>query len=166
MTRSVEIAKLDNPYKNFPFRVKCGNTYVAGVIKVSSASLPMVKSNERVDLTTTPLAPGQTLYEPLGLARGVSYDEDFGKWLVKAWESPNVERTQSARGTSLEDFRKDLIIEQYDESGQMIHTYAAYRCWASESVVMPNLDGPANALVIQSITLQNEGWTFDLNLAK
>ena len=65
-----------------------------------------------------------------------------------------------ARG-SLKDFRKDIIIEMYNESGQLVIAYKVFRCWVSEFQAQPDLDANANAIAIQSIKLENEGWLRD-----
>ena len=36
--------------------------------------------------------------------------------------------------------------------------YKVYRCWVSEYQAMPELDGSGNAVAIQSVKLENEGW--------
>jgi phage tail-like protein len=62
---------------------------------------------------------------------------------------------------SLKDFRKDIIIEMYNESGQLVIAYKVFRCWVSEFQAQPDLDANANAIAIQSIKLENEGWLRD-----
>ena len=36
-----------------------------------------------------------------------------------------------------------------------------YRCWISEYEVVPDLDANADAVAIEHITLENEGWERD-----
>jgi phage tail-like protein len=62
---------------------------------------------------------------------------------------------------SLQDFRKDITIEMYNEAGQLAITYKVFRCWVSEYQAMPELDANANAVAIQHIKLENEGWERD-----
>ena len=40
-------------------------------------------------------------------------------------------------------------------------TYKVYRCWVSEFQALPDLDANANAVAIQHIKLENEGWERD-----
>jgi phage tail-like protein len=61
----------------------------------------------------------------------------------------------------LASFRKDIIIEMYNVAGQKVLAYNIYRCWPSEYTAIPELDGTGNAVAIQSITLQCEGWERD-----
>ncbi len=62
---------------------------------------------------------------------------------------------------SLKDFRKDLILEVFNEAGQVVLGYKVFRCWVSEFQALPDLDANANAIAIQSIKLENEGWERD-----
>jgi len=36
-----------------------------------------------------------------------------------------------------------------------------YRCWVSEFQALPELDASANAVAIQTLRLENEGWERD-----
>ena len=65
---------------------------------------------------------------------------------------------------SLADFRKDINIEVYNEAGQMVIAYKIYRCWVSEYQALPELDANANAVAIQHIKLENEGWERDISV--
>jgi len=62
---------------------------------------------------------------------------------------------------SLKDFRKDIIIEILNEAGQKVLAYKVYRCWVSEYQALPDLDANANAIAIQHIKIENEGWERD-----
>ena len=68
--------------------------------------------------------------------------------------------------SSLRDFRKDLIIEIYNEAGQLAIAYKVYRCWVSEYQASADLDANANAVLIQHLKLENEGWERDLEVAE
>ena len=67
---------------------------------------------------------------------------------------------------SLADFRKDIIIELYNEAGQLALAYKVFRCWVSEYQALPELDANANAVAIQTIKLENEGWERDLDVVE
>ena len=67
---------------------------------------------------------------------------------------------------SLKDFRKDIIIEVYNEAGQLAIAYKVYRCWVSEFQALPDLDANANAVAIQHIKLENEGWERDYEVVE
>ena len=145
-----------DPYKNFKFRVKWDGRYVAGVSKVGALtrSTEPIEHREGGDPSTVRTSPGQTSYEPITLERGVTHDKAFEQWANKVWNWGSGLGAES----SLQDFRKDIIIEMYNEAGQLAIAYKVYRCWVSEFTALPELDASGNAVAIQSIQLQNEGW--------
>jgi phage tail-like protein len=155
---SVNTHRFD-PYKNFKFRVKWDGRYVAGVSRVGALtrSTEVVTHRSGGDPSTEHASPGQTRYEPITLERGVTHDVEFEQWANKVW---NYGSGLGAE-VSLKDFRKDIIIELYNEAGQLVIAYKVYKCWVSEYTALPELDASANAVAIQSITLQNEGWERD-----
>ena len=155
---SVNAQRFD-PYKTFKFRVKWDGRYVAGVSKVGALkrSTEVVTHREGGDPSSGRLSPGQTKYEPITLERGVTHDVDFEQWANKVWNYGSGLGSE----VSLKDFRKDIIIEVYNEAGQLALAYNVYRCWVSEYTALPELDASANAVAIQSMTLQNEGWERD-----
>jgi phage tail-like protein len=148
-----------DPYKNFKFRVKWDGRYVAGVSKVSALkrTTEVVEHREGGDLSFTRKSPGQTKFEAITLERGVTHDREFELWAAKVWQ---YGRDFGAE-RSLKDFRKDIIIELYNEAGQLALAYKVYRAWPSEVTLLGELDANANAVAIQSIVLQNEGWERD-----
>jgi len=155
-----------DPYKNFKFRVKFGDSpdYVAGVSKIGALSrkTEVVDHREGGDPSTVRRSPGQTTFEPITLERGVTHDTEFEKWANKVW---NLGSGLGAE-VSLKDFRKDIIIEIYNEAGQLAIAYKVYRCWVSEYQAVPELDASANAVAIQTLTLQNEGWERDYEVTE
>jgi phage tail-like protein len=157
-------AKRFDPYKNFKFRVKWDGRYVAGVSKVSSLkrTTEVVKYREGGDPSSTRKSPGQTEYDAITLERGVTHDLDFEQWANKVWNF----KAGLGQEVSLADFRKDIIIEMYNEAGQLVIAYNVYRCWVSEYTALPDLDASANAVAIQSIKLENEGWERDTSVTE
>ena len=155
---SVNPSRFD-PYKNFKFRVKWDGRYVAGVSKISALkrTTEVVEHREGGDPSTSRKSPGRTKYEPITLERGVTHDPEFEKWANKVW---NFESGLGVE-VSLKDFRKEIIIEVYNEAGQLALAYKVYRCWVSEFQSLPDLDANANAVAIQTIKLENEGWERD-----
>ena len=151
-----------DPYKNFKFRVKWDNRYVAGVCKVTGLkrTTEVVKHREGGDPSTSRKSPGRTEYEPITLERGVTHDVEFERWANKVW---GLGAGLGAE-ISLKDFRKDLILEVYNEAGQLVIAYKLYRCWVSEFMALPDLDANANAISIQHIKLELEGWERDLEV--
>lgn len=155
---SVNAQRLD-PYKNFKFRVKWDGRYVAGVNKfgMMKRTTEVIDHRQGGDPSTVLRSPGQTKYEAIALERGVTHDKDFEQWANKVW---NYGSGLGAE-VSLRDFRKDIIIELLNEAGQVAIAYKIYRCWVSEFQALPELDANANAIAIQMLTLQNEGWERD-----
>ena len=120
----------------------------------------MVKHREGGDPSTSRKSPGRTEYEAITLERGVTHDLEFEQWANKVW---NFGAGLGAE-VSLKDFRKDIIIEVYNEAGQLVIAYNVYRCWVSEYQALPDLDANANAVAIQHIKLENEGWERDIEV--
>jgi phage tail-like protein len=155
---SVNATRLD-PYKNFKFRVKWEGRYVAGVSKMSALkrTTEVVKHRDGGDQNTSRKSPGRTEFEPLTLERGKTHDLEFQAWADKIW----LQGAGLGSELSLKDFRKDLIIEVYNEAGQLAIAYRVFRCWVSEYQALPELDANANAVAIETLKLENEGWDRD-----
>ena len=160
---SVNAQRFD-PYKNFKFRVKWDGRYVAGISKISALkrTTEVVEHREGGDPSSPRKSPGLTKYEPITLERGVTHDVEFERWANKVW---NFGSGLGAE-ISLKDFRKDIIIEIYNEAGQLALAYKIFRCWVSEYTATPELDANANAVAIQILVLQNEGWERDYEVVE
>ncbi|MGO1001013.1 phage tail protein [Lysobacter sp. CA196] len=153
-----------DPYKNFKFRVKWDNKYVAGISKVSALkrSTEVVKHRDGGDPSSSRKSPGRTEFEAITLERGVTHDKEFEQWANKVWNYGSGLGSE----VSLKDFRKDLIVEVYNEAGQLAIAYKVYRCWVSEFQSLPDLDANANAVAIQRLKLENEGWERDVDVVE
>jgi phage tail-like protein len=151
-----------DPYKNFKFRVKWDGRYVAGVSKVGALkrTTEVVKHREGGDPSSSRKSPGRTEFDAITLERGVTHDVEFENWASKVWQV----NAGLGKEVSLKDFRKDILIEVYNEAGQVALAYKVYRCWVSEYLAMPDLDANANAVAIQHIKLETEGWERDLSV--
>lgn len=158
MQFSVNTKRFD-PYKNFKFRVKWDGQYVAGVSKVSALkrTTEVVEHREGGDPSTGHKSPGRTKFDAVTLERGVTHDPEFEKWATKVWNFKGGDGKES----SLADFRKDIIIDLFNEAGQKVISYKVFRCWVSEFQALPGLDSNANAVAIQTLKLENEGWERD-----
>jgi phage tail-like protein len=162
-----------DPYRNFKFRLKLDGKYVAGVSRVSALTrTPQVISHREGGDPSTPRSlPGQSEYNAITLERGVTHDVAFEQWANKVWDYRNstVDDQQGATsspGVALEDFRKDLILEVYNEAGQKVIAYTIYRCWPSEFTSLPELDSSGNAVAIQMLKLENQGWERDTSVTE
>ena len=149
-----------DPYKNFKFRVKWDGRYVAGVSKVGALkrTTEVVKHREGGDPSTSRKSPGRTEFDAITLERGVTHDPEFRNWANKVWNfgaGPGSE-------VSLADFRKDVILDVFNEAGQKVLSYQLFRCWVSDFQALPDLDANANAIAIQTLKIENEGWQRDV----
>ena len=164
MARFVVNSHRFDPYKNFKFRVKWDGKYVAGVSRVSGLkrTTEVIEHREGGDPSSSRKSPGLTEFDAITLERGITHDTEFEKWSNKVW---NFGSGLGAE-VSLKDFRKDIYIEIYNEAGQLVLAYKVYRCWVSEYQVIPDLDANGNAVAIELIRLENEGWERDYDISE
>jgi len=153
-----------DPYKNFKFRIKWDGKYVAAISKVSPLrrTTEVLKYREGGDPSTSRKSPGRTEYDPITLERGVTQDLEFEQWANKVW----LLHAGLGSEVSLADFRKDIILDFFNEAGQKVLSYKIYRCWVSEYEPLPELDANSSAIAIQRIVLQNEGWERDTSVTE
>lgn len=153
-----------DPYKNFKFRLKWDGRYVAGISRVSALrrSTEVIEHREGGDPSTSRKSPGRTQFDAITLERGVTQDTAFEDWANKVWKLGAGLGSEVA----LADFRKDIVLELMNEAGQVVLAYNIYRCWVSEYVALPELDADADAVAIQSIRLENEGWERDTSVTE
>jgi len=148
-----------DPYKNFKFRIKWDNKYVAGVSHVSELRrvTEVVRHRSGGDPSSSHKSPGRTEYDAITLSRGVTHDLEFEQWANKVWHYG----AGLGAEVSLADFRKNLTLEMYNEAGQLVIAYKIYRCWVSEYRALPELEANEARVAIQAIVIQNEGWERD-----
>ncbi len=153
-----------DPYKNFKFRVKWDGAYVAAVSRVSPLlrSTAVVEHREGGDPSTARKSTGVTSFAPIVLERGVTQDTAFEDWANKVWKLGAPAGSEVA----LADFRKDIRLELYNEAGQLVLAYNIFRCWVSEYQALPQLDADENAIAIEHIKLENEGWERDSSVVE
>jgi phage tail-like protein len=151
-----------DPYKNFKFRLKWDGRYVAGVSKVSGLkrTTSVIEHREGGDPSTSRKSPGLTQFEPITLERGLTQDTAFSDWANKVWQLGAISESSPAT------FRKDIFLEIYNEAGQLVLAYKVYRCWVSEYQALPDLDADSNAIAIEHIKLENEGWERDMSVVE
>ncbi len=151
-----------DPYKNFKFRIKWDGKYVAGVSKLSALkkSTEPVTHREGGDPSTSRVSPSTWSFEPITVERGVTHDPEFEDW------ANLIYNTDGDAAISLKNFRKDIIIELLNEQGSVAKAYRIYRCWVSEYTALPELDANGNAVAIESMVLQNEGWERDTDVSE
>jgi len=147
----------NDPYRNFKFRIQIDNKYVAGL---SKCDIPN-KTPEKVvrrgigNPSAIHKLPGKTKSEAITLATGITHDTSFEDW------ANLVNNFQGDAAMSLKNFRKNIIIDVFNEANQKTQSYHVYNCWVSEYQAVPDLDAGVNAVMIQTIKLENEGWDQD-----
>jgi len=153
-----------DPYKNFKFRVKWDGQYVAAVSKVSALkrSTEVVEHRSGGDPSTAHKSPGRIKYEALTLERGLTQDLAFHDWAALVWNYGAGLGSE----VSLANFRKNIYLEFYNEAGQLVMAYFIYRCWVSEYHALPDLDANANAIAIEMIKLEHEGFQRDTSVTE
>jgi phage tail-like protein len=160
---SVNVSRFD-PYKTFRFLVyfDTSTAPVAGVSKVSAIkrSSDVIEYKEGGNAIIRK-GLGRQKYEPITLERGVTHDDTFEKWANAAQVLD-----KGSASSSLKDLRKEIRIELCNEQGQPVHRYLVHRCWVSEFQALPDLDAGTNAVAIEHLKLENEGWEHDLSLAE
>ena len=53
------------------------------------------------------------------------------------------------------------MLKFFNEAGQLVIAYRIYRAWVSAYNALPPLDAASNAVAIELITLEHEGWERD-----
>lgn len=152
-----------DPYRTFKFQVLIDGKPVAGLKKMTA----LKRTTEPVawraagDPTHERKLPGATKYEPVTLEQGLSHDLVFERW------ANLVNSVQGDAAMSLKSFRKDVVINVLNLQGKVAISYKLYRAWVSEFQALPDLDAAtANAVGIQSIKLEHEGWERDVAVAE
>lgn len=114
------------------------------------------------DPSSERVAPGLTACAPIVLSRGRTHDNAFEERANKAGHLG----AGLGNEISLADFRRDISIELLNEAGQLVLAWMVFRCWPSEYVALGDLDAGSDAVLIESLTLQNEGWERDQSVAE
>ena len=162
-TFAVNINRFD-PYKAHRFRVYFGQstTPCAGVSKISALkqSADVIEYREGGNAITRK-GLGRIKYEPITLERGLTMDVDFA-----AWAAAGQALDKGVPTTSLANLRKEIRIELLNEAGQPVYRYVVHRCWVSEYQALADLDAGSNAIALEHVKLENEGWERDTSLAE
>jgi phage tail-like protein len=160
---NVNINRFD-PYKAFRFLVyfEGSTSPVAGISKVTG----LKRSSDPIEYKEGGNALihkglGRTKYDAITLERGVTHDTDFENWANAAQVLD-----KGAPSTSLKNLRKEIRIELLNDAGQPVLRYSVHRCWVSEFQALADMDGGSNAVMIEHIKLENEGWERDLSLVE
>jgi len=151
-----------DPYRNFKFRIRWDNEYVAGLNKCSALrrTTESLDWRDGGDPTHSRKLPGKTSYDAITLEQGVTHDSRFEEW------ANLVNNYAGDAAMSLKNFRKNITIEVYNLQGKVVMAYNVYRCWVSEYQALPELDAAGNAVMIRTLKLENEGWERDMSVTE
>lgn len=153
----VKNAHRKDPYKNYKFRLKWDGRTVLGVSKVSSLkrTTEVVTHREGGENSTDHKSPGRTSYDAITCERGITHDLEFEAWanLVHPYAGDTA--------MDLVNYKKELTLEVMNEKGHVALRYFLHDCWVSEFTAVPDLDANANAVAIEMIKIELEGWERD-----
>jgi phage tail-like protein len=160
---TVNPTRLD-PFKNFKFRLKWDGHYIAGFSKVSALkrTTEVVEHREGGDPSTSHKSPGRNKFEAITLERGLTMDLSLHDFAGLVWNFGSALGSE----VSLANFRKEVYLEFYNEAGQLVIAYKIHRAWVSEYQALPDLDANANAVALEHVKLENEGWERDTSVSE
>lgn len=156
-TGFVKNAHRVDPYKTYKFRVLWDNKPVLGVHKVSQLkrttnAIPHRSGGEN---STDHKSPGRTTYDAVTLERGITHDLEFEAWANK------VHPFAGDVAMDLVAYKKELSLEVMNEKGHVALRYFLHGCWVSDFTSVPALDANANAIAVESIKIEIDGWERD-----
>jgi len=148
-----------DPYKNYKFRVIWDGRPVLGISKVGALkrTTEVVKHREGGENSTDHKSPGRTTYDGISMERGITHDLEFEKWVNK------VHPYAGDVAMDLVNYKKELTLEVMNEKGHVALRYFLHGCWVSEFTAVPDLDANANAVAIESMKVELEGWERDVD---
>jgi len=151
-----------DPYKNFKFKVMWDSRFVAGLSKMSAIkrTTEAIEWREAGDPALVRKLPGRTKSEPVTLERGLSHDDQFIEW------ANLVSNPITGPDISLSKYRKEVTIQVLNEAGTPAIAYILKRAWVSEFQAVPEMDANANAVGIQMLKLEYEGFIVDPNVSE
>ena len=146
-----------DPYKNFKFRISLDGKPVLGVSKVSAIkrTTEVIKHRVGNDPSHDSKSPGRTTYDPITLERGITHDSEFEKW------SRTIHSFGGDAMMDLAGYKRELILEIMNKKGNVVHRYFLHKAWVSEYTALLDLDANANAIAIESLKIEIEGFEHD-----
>lgn len=153
---TVNASRVD-PYRSFLFQVVMDGQVVAGVSMVGALTrtIEVVSHRPGNGVASPHHSPGQASMEPIELQRGLTHDPTFYEW------ANTVYSPEGLGGVSLATYKRDIQINLMNLQGSVVKTFNVYRCWPSSFTALPELSANDNAVAIEAMTLQNEGWELD-----
>lgn len=162
-----------DPLRNFKFRFNISKPNLPGLLQFGfmtvsglSVNTPAINYREGGNNTTTKKMPGQSEFPPITCQRGVA----VGSNLLWAWYLEIFAAQQGAgNGPAGNDFRCDATLEVLDHpvtagTAPVKARFNIYNMWPT-SIQFSDFDAGGNALFMQVMTLEYEGFDFDLAAA-
>ena len=136
-------------YASYRFRLRWDGHHVAAFRRLAALgrTAEVVKMRSGSDPTVRK-APGVADYDPIVVQHGITVDAGFEAWTDAAW----------AGGAAPGALRRDLSIDVFDEGNEQIASFEVHRAWVSENRAVPDLDAQSDAVAIEHIRIENEGW--------
>lgn len=146
-----------DPYKNYKFRVVWDGRTVLGVSKMGALkrTTEVVKHRSGGENSTDHKSPARTTYDAVTMERGITHDAEFENWanLIHPYSGDT--------SMDLVHYKKELTLEVMNEKGHVAKRYFLHNCWVSEFTAVPDLDANANAVAIEHLKVELEGWERD-----
>jgi phage tail-like protein len=143
-----------DPYRNFKFVVEITGFEQAGFAKVTGLqhSIEVIDYREGGENEVMRKLPGQSTFEPVVLERGCSDSQMFNEWISLIFSSDRIDGNQPDETS----WRRTVTIYLRDKSGNRVKKWTVLNAWPSQHMVN-NLDASGNEVLIETLTLQNEG---------
>jgi phage tail-like protein len=91
------------------------------------------------------------------MERGITHDPEFERW------ANLVHPYAGDKSRNLVEYKKVLTLEVLNEKGHAALRYFLHGCWVSEFTSVPALDANANAVAVETIKIELEGWERDVD---
>lgn len=147
-----------DPYKNFKFQIlDADGTPIAGMSKMSAIkrTTEVIEWREAGGPSIVRKVPGRSKFEPVTLERGITQDDAFARW------ANQVNNILGDAAMSLRGYRKTIAINLLNLQGFVAKRFFLYRAWVSEFQALPEMDSNANAIAIEMVKLEFEGFALD-----
>ena len=92
---------------------------------------------------------------PITLEAGLTHDKQFLEW------ANQMNNPQGDGAMSLREYRKEVTVEVLNMQGVKVMAFTLSRAWPSEFQALPEMDANANAVAIQMLKLEYEGFALD-----
>lgn len=149
---------LEDPLKDFRYRVKVDNFVRAGFTEVTGLDreTEVVKYREGGFNETPQNSAGLTTFPILTLKRGLIVgssrggDDDFLNWSQQVFDVASA-------GNAI-NYRRDLDIELYNATNVRARVFRVYNSWPAGFKPFGDLKGQGNDNLIEELRLSHEGW--------